>query len=341
MKTKIIQINSQRPDLKKIELAAKVIQKGGLVVFPTETVYGLGANVFNQPAVKKIFQVKKRPLDNPVIVHLASIKDLEKVAQKISFQSLKLAKKFWPGPLTLIFKKKKNIPSEVSGGLETVAVRVPKHKVALALIKKAKVPLAAPSANLAGRPSPTKVEHVIEDLEGKVEMILKAGPTKIGLESTVLDLSDKKPVILRPGGTSREKIEKEIGPVSIYQVTKKIKRVKSPGLKYRHYAPKAKLILIIGSLSKIVKKIQTMVRRYKKAGILASQETKKFYPSKLVLVVGARKNLRTVAKNLFATLRKFDEKGVKVIIAESFPQKEIGLAIMNRLKKAATKIIKV
>ncbi len=357
-----------------IQKAAEIIKKGGLVAFPTETVYGLGANALDKKAVRKIFEVKGRPLDNPVIVHIADIGDLKKLAKTIPkeaeilvdphFKKFGLgSKKFWPGPLTLVLFKKKVVPIEVTAGGNTVAIRMPKNKIALRLIKAAGVPIAAPSANLAGRPSPTTAKHVFEDLGNKIDLILDGGRTKIGLESTVLDLTVKPPQILRPGGISFEELKKVIKDIQLHPslLGKKLKgKAKSPGMKYRHYAPKAPLILIDpvrdskkwgkarkrhisnrveGDLKRL-KKFKDLISFYKKqkkkVGIMISRETKKFLKNgDVVLVVGSRKNLKEVSRNLFQTLRKFDIKKVDVILAETFPEKGIGCAIMHRLKKAA------
>lgn len=362
MVCQIIKIHSKKPEKKILEKAAKIIKRGGLVAFPTETVYGLGANALNKKAVRKIFEAKKRPLDNPVIVHIAEDKDLFKLVKKIPKEAKILIKKFWPGPLTLVLFRKTTthpprppiprfarngpliVPDEVTAGSDTVAIRMPKNKIALELIKASGVPIAAPSANLAGRPSPTTAEHVFEDLGDKTDLILDGGKTKIGVESTVVDLTVKPPLILRPGGITLEelkKVLKDIKPHPFLLGEKlKDKIVKSPGMKYRHYAPKAPLILIEGDLRERLKKFKQLINFYreqkKKVGIMSSQETKKFLKNgDLILVVGSRKNLKEISRNLFKTLRKFDQKGVDVILAETFPERGIGLAIMHRLKKAA------
>jgi len=250
METKILKINAKRIDYRKIKIAADVLQKGGLVAFPTETVYGLGADAFNAKAVRKIFEVKKRPWHNPLIVHIANKKDIKKVCKAVPKKAKQLIKKFWPGPLTLVLQKNKKIPKEVCAGLNTVAVRMPKHKVALALIKASKTPIAAPSANIATKPSATNAKDVIEDFLGKIEVIIDSGKTNIGLESTIIDLSTEKPVLLRPGGITLEEIEKVIGEVEIHEsILKKGKaaKIKAPGMMKKHYAPKAKVILLIGN----------------------------------------------------------------------------------------------
>ena len=344
---------------KLIEKAAKIIKKGGLVAFPTETVYGLGANALNKKAVGKIFEVKGRPIDNPLIVHIADFKDLKKLAisipkeaeilvypPKFCLAKSRRARKFWPGPLTLVLFKKKIVPDEVTAGTGTVAIRMPKNKIALELIKAAKVPIAAPSANLAGRPSPTTAQHVFEDFGDRVDLIIDGGRTKVGVESTVLDLTVKPPQILRPGGVSFEELKKILKNIKPHPFLLgkelKDKVIKSPGMKYRHYAPKALLILVKRNLKERVKKFKNLINFYKKqkkiVGVMISQETKKFLKKgDVILVVGSRKNLKEISRNLFKTLREFDKKKVGVILAETFPEKGIGFAIMHRLKKAAQK----
>jgi len=345
MACKIIKINAQKPQRNLLKKAAKIIRKGGLVAFPTETVYGLGANALDKNAVRKIFEVKKRPLDNPLIVHIAQIEHLNKIAKKIPREAKILIKKFWPGPLTLVLFKKKIVPDEVSGQTNTVALRMPNNKIALQLIKLSGVPLAAPSANLAGKPSPTTAEHVFEDLSDKIDLILDGGKTKIGIESTVVDLTVKPPLILRPGGISFEQLKKVLKDVKLHPLLlgKKVKEknVKSPGMKYRHYAPKAPLILVEGDLKERIKKFEDLIDIYqkqkKKVGVMISKETRKFLKKgDINLVVGSRKNLKEVSRNLFKTLREFDKRGAEIILAETLPEKEIGFAVMHRLKKAAS-----
>jgi len=343
MSVPIIRVNPKKPEKFIIQKAAKIIKKGGLVAFPTETVYGLGANALNKRAVKKIFEIKGRPLDNPVIVHITNAKDIFKLAKNIPKEAEILIKKFWPGPLTLVLFKKKIIPDEVTANSNTVAIRMPKNKIALELIKTAKIPLAAPSANLAGKPSPTTAQHVFEDLGNKVDLILDGGKTKIGVESSVVDLTVHPPQILRPGGVSFEELKKVLKDVQLHPslLGKKFNgQVKSPGMKYRHYSPQAPLILFNEKES--IKKIKNLIKKYqkqgKKVGVLSPDETKKFYQSAdLILSPGSKKNLKKVAQNLFKTLRKFDQMKADIILAECFPEKGIGFAIMHRLRKASIK----
>ncbi|MFH1774108.1 MAG: L-threonylcarbamoyladenylate synthase [Methanobacteriota archaeon] len=331
METILLKVNPRRPSKRKIQTAAGIIRRGGLVAFPTETVYGLGANALDVEAVEKIFEVKGRPLDNPVIVHIAKKEELKKLAKEVPEKAKILAERFWPGPLTLILKKSEVLPGVTTAGLDTVAIRMPDNKTALGLISASGVPIAAPSANISGRPSPTSAKHVMQDLKGKIDAVIDGGAANIGLESTVLDLTASVPAILRPGGVTFEELKRALGKVEKQSIP--LGKPRSPGMKYRHYAPKAELILLDAE------KIPEIVRKLsgKKIGILATRENARMY-SGIVEVVGSRKNLREVARNLFNALRKLDEEGVDVIISENFEEKGIGLAIMNRLKKAASKI---
>ncbi len=343
-KTLVLRVNPQRPSKRKIRIAADIIKKGGLVAFPTETVYGLGADALNSKAVLVLFKAKKRPLDNPPIVHISNVKEVYTLVEAVPPKAEKLMKKFWPGPLTLIFKRSKTIPDVTVAGLDTIAIRMPKHNVALALIRESNCPIAAPSANLAGRPSPTTAQHVLEDLEGRIDAVLDAGPTRIGVESTVLDLAVDPPQILRPGGTSLESLKKVLGkvelhPVAIADKEINVERTRSPGVRHKHYAPEAEVIVVEGEVSAIVKKIGELVKHYEEKGIkvavLATDETVSCYRAIVVKSLGSRKNVRIVAKNLFKLLREFDKEGVDMIIAEGIPLKGLGLAVMNRLRKAS------
>jgi len=336
----------KKPDKKLIEKAAEIIKKGGLVAFPTETVYGLGANALNRKAVRKIFEAKGRPRDNPLIIHIADKKEIYKLARAIPKKAEKLIDRFWPGALTMVLFKKQIVPDEVTADTNTVAIRMPKNKIALELIKKAGVPIAAPSANLSGRPSPITAQHVFEDLGERVDLIIDGGRTKIGIESTVIDLTVKPIKILRPGGISFEELKKVIKDIqfhpSLFDAQEFKGKAKSPGMKYRHYAPKAPLILVGGELKERIKKFRELINFYRKQkktiGVMISQETKKFLKNgDITLVIGNRKNLKEISRNLFKTLRKFDKKRAGIILAETLPEKGIGFAIMDRLKKAAIK----
>jgi len=343
--TLLLKVNPKKPEIQKIQIAAEVIKKGGLVAFPTETVYGLGANALNADAVAKIFAAKQRPPDNPIIVHVANKEDVYKLAREVPRAAEKLMSQFWPGPLTLILKRSSLVPEITVVGLDTIAIRLPSNKVAFALINASGTPIAAPSANLAGRPSPTQAEHVIDDLAGRVDVVLDAGPTKIGVESTVVDMTVSPPLVLRPGGTSYEKLKSTLGDVQLHQAaaTKKKTRTleaRSPGMKHRHYAPNAQMTIVEGEPDLVAKRIQGLAYLYmaegKKVGILATDETRRDYKADVVKSLGSRKKVTAIAQNLFKTLREFDKDGVDIIIAEGIPTKGLGLAIMNRLRRAAS-----
>lgn len=342
--TIVLKVNSENPEIEKIRTAARIIKKGGLVAFPTETVYGLGADALNPDAVLELFEAKKRPLDNPPIVHIADSNEVYKLAQEVPKKAELLMKAFWPGPLTLIFKHSNIVPDVTVAGLDTVAIRMPKHRVALALIKQSNRPIAAPSANLAGRPSPTSAKHVVEDLNGRIDAILDAGATNIGVESTVLDLSIDPPLILRPGGTSFEALKKVLNEVKLHPFVEAeqeipLEKTRSPGMKHKHYAPKADVILVEGSVSAMTNKIKQLAECYKlkgaKVGILATDETLNSYKADVVRSLGSRFNLEVIAQNLFRLLREVDAQNVDLIIAEGVPSEGIGLAVMNRLRKAS------
>jgi len=343
MKTEIIKLNPDSIDIEKIDYAADVLRSGGLVAFPTETVYGLGADATNESAVKNIFKAKGRPSDNPLIVHIANKNDVERLVSRIPPKAFLLMDKFWPGPLTLIMDKSHIIPDAITAGLDTVAIRMPCHHVALALIERSGLPVAAPSANTSGKPSPTNAEHVIDDLYGKVDVIIDAGSCGVGLESTVLDITADPPVILRPGGVTSEQLKEVLGSVNtdpaIFSKDFKNTTPKSPGMKYKHYSPKAEVIIIKGKSGQVTGKINKMVEELRlkglKVGILATEQTKAAYSNAEIISAGDREHLETIASNLFKALREFDLRGVDVILAESVENSGIGLAIMNRLNKAA------
>jgi len=343
--TIMLQINPINPAPEKIQIAAKIIQKGGLVAFPTETVYGLGASALNSNTILALFKAKNRPMNNPPILHIADTCQVYPLTREVPKNAELLMKKFWPGPLTLIFKRANTIPKETVAGLDTVAIRIPKHNVALSLIKQSGVPLAAPSANLSGKPSPTTAQHVYDDLNGKIDAILDGGPTNIGVESTVLDLSVDPPTLLRPGATTFEDIQTVLPNVLLHSIVNseqnvEIKHARSPGMLHKHYAPNAKMLLIDGSIQATISKIITLSEQYsyegKKIGILATDETQKEYPQTYVVKsMGSRFNLNTIANKLFKVLREFNENPVDIILAENVPIDGIGLAVTNRLQKAS------
>ncbi len=344
MKTLLLKVNPDKPDLKKIQLAAEIIQKGGLVAFPTETVYGVGADALNPAAVLALFEAKKRPLDNPPIIHVANPKEVYRLVEEVPAKARILMEKFWPGPLTLIFRRSKIVPKVTVAGLDTVAIRMPKHKVALELIKLSQCPIAAPSANLAGKPSPTTAQHVYEDLNGRIDAIIDGGATNIGVESTVVDLSVDPPVLLRPGGTPFEALKKVLGDMKLHvfvQAEKELTlhEIRSPGMKHKHYAPKAEVILIEGNVPAVINKVKELSEAFRnkgqKVGILATDETHASYKAEAVKSLGSRSNLASVAQNLFRLLREVDAENVDVIIAEGVSSDGLGLAVMNRLRKAS------
>jgi L-threonylcarbamoyladenylate synthase len=349
--TAVYTVNPESPEADKIEAAAAIIKSGGLVAFPTETVYGLGADALNADAVLAMFAAKNRPLDNPPIIHVADAQGVYKLADEVSAKAELLMKQFWPGPLTLVFKRYADVPDVTTAGLDTVAVRMPSHKVALALIWACGCPVAAPSANLAGKPSPTSAQHVFDDLNGRIDAILDGGPTRIGVESTVLDVTVEPPMVLRPGGTSVEAIQKAVGEVQLHpfitaQAAVAPEKARSPGMKYRHYAPKAQVILIEGGITAVMSKIKELTSlcwmEDKRVGVLATDETAWAYEADVVKSMGSRRNVDAMAQSLFRLLREFDGENVDIILAESVPMEGLGLAVMNRLRKASGyNIIKV
>jgi L-threonylcarbamoyladenylate synthase len=343
VETLVLKVDPSAPDIRKIRLAAEVLRGGGLVAFPTETVYGLGANALDERAVLKIFEVKQRPADNPLIVHIAEIEDIYVLVGYLPPKAEDLMRRFWPGPLTLLLPRSELVPDVTTAGLSTVAVRMPSHPIARMLIKEADVPVAAPSANLSGRPSPTTASHVLEDLAGKIEVVIDGGEVEFGLESTILDLTSAPPTLLRPGPITVEELREILGEIKIHPVAKAEEPIEkvialSPGMKYRHYAPRAKVIVVEGSIDAVVGKIQELameyMRRGKKVGIMATAENAHNYGLH-VKVVGERQRPKTIARNLFKILREFDEEGVDIVIAEGIEPVGVGLAIMNRLRKAA------
>ncbi|TYP58759.1 L-threonylcarbamoyladenylate synthase [Thermosediminibacter litoriperuensis] len=335
----MIKVNPENPEPESVNLAARVIKNGGLVAFPTETVYGLGANALDEKAAFKIYQAKQRPQDNPLIVHIHSPGELEKLVSGVPRSARILMEKFWPGPLTMVLNKSGAVPYGTTGGLDTVAVRMPRHPVALALIRESGVPIAAPSANISGRPSPTAAEDVYEDLAGRVDLILDGGPCEVGVESTVLDLTGELPVILRPGGVTREELEAVLGRVELDPGLAEGQKPRSPGQKYRHYSPKARVLVVEGPVEAQVRKITELAEKLtaegKKVGIMATAQTRRFYGTGCVLSVGDREAPLTISSNLFSVLRKFDRLGVEEVLAEGIPETGLGLAVMNRLRKAA------
>lgn len=342
MKTKIIQLDEEHIDQAAMEEAGRVICAGGLVAFPTETVYGLGGDALNAASSGRIYAAKGRPSDNPLIVHIADMDGLEKITAQVPEIALRLADRFWPGPLTMIFKKADCVPHATTGGLDTVAVRMPFNKIARELIRASGRYIAAPSANLSGRPSPTDAKHVIQDLYGRVDMILDGGESDIGLESTIIDLSGERPVILRPGYITEEMLGELIAGIEtdkgILDMNSDI-APKAPGMKYRHYAPKGSLAIVEGEQEQVTAYINSRLEEHKaegkRTGVIATDETAAGYRADSVKSVGKRGDESTIAKHLFRILREFDDEEIQIIYAEAFESTGVGCAIMNRLLKAA------
>jgi L-threonylcarbamoyladenylate synthase len=345
METIVWRVDAISPDSSIIRKAAEIIRNGGLVAFPTETVYGLGADALNAEAVSALFEAKKRPLDNPPIVHVSKRVTVKQLVKTIPFKANVLMEKLWPGPLTLIMKHSLAVPEVTVAGLDTIAVRMPRHNVALALIEESGRPIAAPSANLAGRPSPTSADHVLADLDGRIDAVLNAGSTSVGVESTVLDLTVNPPEVLRPGGTPYEVLVEflgrvELDPAAIADRALPVEKARSPGIKHKHYSPNAEVIVVEGELTAVVDRINGLAESYrqedKRLGVLCTDETiGRYAPVDVLKSLGSREDLAGVARNLFRLLREFDEEGVDVIIAEGVSSEGLGLAVMNRLRKAA------
>jgi L-threonylcarbamoyladenylate synthase len=317
--------------------AAHFLRENEVVALPTETVYGLGGNAESDEAVAKIFTAKGRPSDNPLIIHIADKQQLTRFVKEVPAIAERLMDKFWPGPLTIIFKKKDGVLSEkATAGLDTVAVRLPDHPVALALLQACQLPIAAPSANSSGKPSPTNAGHVLDDLNGKIAGVLDGGPTGVGVESTVIDCTESIPVILRPGGVTKEQIEAVVGEVTLDPaLLDEESKPKSPGMKYKHYAPNAPLYLVNGSKVFLQKLVEEKQRDGLRVGILTTEENSNEYNAAFVLACGKRSQLETVATALYDTLRAFNQEKVDIIYSEMFPNSGVGHAIMNRLQKAA------
>ena len=342
METKVAIIKDINKDIKFIEEAGAIIRDGGTVAFPTETVYGLGANALDEEAVKKIFIAKGRPQDNPLIVHVCS-KNISELVKEVPEVAQRMIDKFWPGPLTIILEKNDIIPNMTSANLNTVGIRMPSSEIALKLIELSKRPIAAPSANISGRPSPTEVERCIEDLNGKVDYIIGGESSDIGVESTIIDCTVNPPLVLRPGGITLEMLKEIDSNIEIDSALKSKPtenfKPKAPGMKYRHYAPKAYLKIIKGKNEKTIEIINEILENYIEKGndvaILTTDENLNKFNSGKVISLGSENNLNEIAKNLFETLRKCDDLGVQHILCQGFEEKGVGLALMNRLNKAA------
>lgn len=343
MNTILKKIDKDNIDYSVMEMAGEILRRGEMVAFPTETVYGLGANALDESASAKIYEAKGRPSDNPLIVHISKEEQLEPLVKEIPEKARLLMEKFWPGPLTLIFKKKDTVPDGTTGGLDTVAIRMPDNAVALAMIDAAKVPIAAPSANTSGRPSPTTANHVMDDMNGRISMILDGGAVGIGIESTIVDVTGEIPMILRPGYINKSMLEKVVGEVTIDKAIlgpmDENAHPKAPGMKYKHYAPKADFTMYDGDIENVIEAINKRAKDYidkgYAVGIICSDETRQRYQYGDVESIGTRQNEITISHNLYRILRDFDDKEVDYILGETFNTKELGGAIMNRLLKAA------
>lgn len=342
MDTKLFSINSEKMDNTALEEAGQIIKKGGLVAFPTETVYGLGGDALNTESSKKIYAAKGRPSDNPLIVHICCMEDLDSIVKNVPNEAKALANAFWPGPLTMIFEKSDRVPLETTGGLPTVAVRMPKDPIALEFIRKSGGYVAAPSANISGKPSPTLAKYVMEDMAGRIDAVIDGGEAVIGLESTIVDLTGNAPMILRPGYITKEMLLEVLDRVDEDETMMNVAegmKPKAPGMKYRHYAPKGQLTIIAGDSEKVVEKIneltKTDVLQGKKTGVIATSENFSLYTADVIKNAGDRSDEAAIAKELYRILREFDDEDVEVIYSESFEKSGIGQAIMNRLLKAA------
>jgi L-threonylcarbamoyladenylate synthase len=344
MKTILKKIDIDNFTLEELDQAATLLRKGGLVAFPTETVYGLGANALDKDASKKIYEAKGRPSDNPLIIHISDKNDIKNLAKDIPDMAYQLADVFWPGPLTMILKKKDIVPKETTGGLDTVAIRLPANPIARELIAYSGVYVAAPSANKSGKPSRTQAEHVVQDLDGKIDMIIDGGKATLGLESTIIDLTGDLPMILRPGCITSEMLERVVDHL-VYDpavlATKPFSDVKpkAPGMKYRHYAPEGNLTIYEGAMDNVINEInknaEEKCRKGHTVGVIATDETKALYRFGIIKTIGSRKDEASIAAGLYQILREFDELKTEYIYSESFTDNPLGQAIMNRLLKAA------
>ena len=343
MDTCIVEINENEIDEESIKRGGEILKKGGLVAFPTETVYGLGGDALNKESSKKIYAAKGRPSDNPLIVHISNMEALEKIVKSVPKEAVLLANRFWPGPLTMIFEKSDLVPTETTGGLNTVAVRMPSNKIARALIDAAGGYIAAPSANISGRPSPTVAKYVIEDMQGRIDMIIDGGESNVGLESTIVDFSEGRAMILRPGYVTQQMLEETLKEEVLWDraiIDSDCKTApKAPGMKYRHYAPKGELIIVEGAKDAVVNRINELSIKAKeqgfKVGVISTEENLSLYKADVVKSVGRKGHDEEVAHHLFRILREFDEENTGKMFSESFEESGVGAAVMNRLLKAA------
>jgi L-threonylcarbamoyladenylate synthase len=334
-RTEILKIDRFDPQPQLISKAAGVVRSGGLVAFPTETVYGVGADATNQRAVRKIFEAKGRPADNPLIVHVADGAMLDRVARQVSVKAAKLAERFWPGPLTLVLPRGPDLARDVSAGLETVAVRMPSAPVALSLIRAAATPIAAPSANISGRPSPTRADHVQQDLGGKVDLIIDGGTTTIGIESTVIDMTADPPVILRPGWVTSDAISEVIGPVGVIGSEQEQRR--SPGTRHKHYSPRTPVVLIERGSGDFIHQVCRDFLNKGRVGYLGHTPAGIKDPNFIEALVGS--TAKDYAVSIYSGLRRLDESGADVIVVQGIPTTGEGEAVMDRLRRAASQVV--
>lgn len=342
METIVSKITHTIEDNAVINKAGKIIRSGGLVAFPTETVYGLGGDALNPEASGKIYAAKGRPSDNPLIIHICKLEDITKIVSDFPENARRLAEEFWPGPLTMVLPKADIVPKQTTGGLDTVAVRMPVDPTALAFIEAAGGYVAAPSANVSGRPSPTEAKYVVEDMNGRIEMILDDGDVEIGIESTIVDLTGEVPMLLRPGFITLTMLQDVLGHVEVDKTILDgdcLDKPKAPGMKYKHYAPKGELTIVTGEADAVITRInefaEDAISRGEKTGIIATDETMEQYRAHSVKSAGKRSDEVSIARNLYRLLREFDDEEVTVIYSESFADGGIGQAVMNRLLKAA------
>jgi len=344
LNTVIMKYDETHRDPQVMELAGRILKDGGLVAFPTETVYGLGGDALNPEASAKIYAAKGRPSDNPLIVHIADMQSLSVIAADIPDKAKALADRFWPGPLTMILPKADIVPRETTGGLDTVAVRMPSHPTAYELIRSSGIYIAAPSANVSGRPSPTLASHVEEDLSGRIDMIIDGGHADIGLESSIIDLTSEVPTILRPGYITKDMFEEVIGPVAVDPTITSDTvipglRPKAPGMKYRHYAPRGELTIVEGTREAVAAKINELIAQRSGEGfrtaVICSEENRGLYSCPVLVDIGSREHEESIAANLYDVLRQMDENDIEYMYTESFAGARLGTAIMNRLLKAA------
>ena len=333
--TVVLKLDAEHPQAEVIDQAASVIRAGGLVAFPTETVYGLGGDAMNARAIQKIFEAKGRPADNPLIVHVCDRAMLDLVAAEVGAKAEALIAALWPGPLTLVLRRRSEVTEAISAGLSTVAVRMPRSPIALELIRQARTPVAAPSANLSGRPSPTTAAHVAQDLDGRIEMILDGGAAQIGVESTVLDVTSEPPVILRPGWVTRQQLEEAIGRVDVVATEEELKR--SPGTRHRHYSPRVRVLIVEANSPASIDRLCWSLLKVGSVGFIGHTRVDIEHPQFSAIVL--ENSVEHYARSIYSALRELDEEGASVIVVEGISEEGEGAAVMDRLRRAASSIV--